>query len=220
MADLKLYFFPRACSGVTMTALAMAGKDYDSELINIFTGAQKSPEYLKVNRNGKVPALMIDGEPVTENAAILMTLAEMFPDAGILPKADTTVERAQQRGDLVWCSAMMHPLARQMRMPIRFTNDDTSLEGVKSLGQTNLKAALQDVEARVADGKWFYGDQPSIIDVYLRWILGVAISAGFPIDEFPAVADLLKRVEALPAYREAKARETQAAEAADIKFPT
>lgn len=219
MTDLKLYFFPRACSGVTMTALAMAGQEYDSELINIFTGAQKSPEYLKVNRSGKVPALLIDGVPVTENSVILMTLAEMFPDAGILPKVDTLTERAQQRADLVWCSAMMHPLARQMRMPLRFSDDKSSFEGIRAMGEANLKAALQDVEARVAGGKWFYGEAPSIIDVYLRWILGVAISAGFPIDEFPAVADLFARVEALPAYRAAKARETQAAEDAGIQFP-
>ncbi|MEM6895982.1 MAG: glutathione S-transferase N-terminal domain-containing protein, partial [Pseudomonadota bacterium] len=69
---MKLYFFPRACSGVTMTALDMAGVEYDRQLINIFKGEQKTPDYLAINPSGAVPTLLVDGKPIYENASILI----------------------------------------------------------------------------------------------------------------------------------------------------
>ena len=59
----------------------------------------------------------------------------------------------------------------------------------------------------------------SIVDVYLRWIMRTAMSAGFPVEKFPAVASLLDRVDAHPAYQRVMAIEAAETEAAGLTFP-
>src|SRR3546814_7810676 len=58
---------------------------YTTLFRSMMKNEQKSPEYLAVNPKGKVPVLVVDGEPLTENIAILGFLADSFPDSGLLP---------------------------------------------------------------------------------------------------------------------------------------
>ena len=218
MADLKLYFFPRACSGVTMTALDMAGLDYERQVVNIFEKEQKTPEYLKIHPGGQVPALVVDGKAVSENASILILLDEMAPGAGILPDTGDPVEKAGYRSDLIRCSAAIHPAMRQIRMPMRFTNDQ-AFDGIYADGTEKLTTMLDPIEARLATQPWFYGAQMSIIDVYLRWILRTAMSASFPMKTRPKLLDHSARVEAHPSYRAAMALEAEAEQAAGLVYP-
>ncbi|MEM9105352.1 MAG: glutathione S-transferase family protein [Pseudomonadota bacterium] len=217
MPELKLYFAPRACSRVTMTALIKTGLDFDTQVINIFKGEQYSPEYRKIHRSGKVPALVVDGVPVTENASILSYIDAIAPDAGVLPKTDSLLEKATQRSDLVWCSATIHPMVRQIRMPMRFTDGDTA--GVYAVGTKYLKDTLAGVEQRLSEGKWWYGDDWSIVDVYLNWCVMTAASADFPLHEFPAVAEHCKRVPELEPFQKAVKVEDHAMAEAGIVLP-
>ena len=68
-----------------MNALEEAGFDYEDQVINIMNGEQKSPKYLAVHRSGKVPALQMDDQVITENASIIYFLHNQKPEAGILP---------------------------------------------------------------------------------------------------------------------------------------
>src|ERR1700678_4248768 len=68
-------------------ALAEAGAPYTFELISIEKNAQKTPEFLAINPSGKIPALKTpDGQIVTESLAILLTVADRFPAAKLLPE--------------------------------------------------------------------------------------------------------------------------------------
>ena len=69
--SLTLYHFPGACSQVSVRALEMAGLAYSLELVNLGKNEQTGPEYLAISPLGKVPVLLIDGRPLTENSAIL-----------------------------------------------------------------------------------------------------------------------------------------------------
>ena len=214
---LKLYHFPRACSRVTMTALETAGLDYDDQLVNIMAGEQKSAEYLRIHPSGKVPALQIDDQILTENASIVSYLSSAYPDAQLLPPTDDPLQQAQQRSDLIWCSGTVHPAVRQIRMPIRFTDGDPS--GVQEKGREYVHGIAAQVNERVANGAWWYGERWSIVDVYLTWLFTTAVTAGFDLTEYPNVADLLRRVEALPSYQRALAREKAAVEKAGLQLP-
>ncbi|MEM8936789.1 MAG: glutathione S-transferase N-terminal domain-containing protein [Pseudomonadota bacterium] len=92
MPALKLYHYPRTCSRITVTALIKMGIDFESVIIDIKKGEQQSPAYLAVNPDGKVPALLDDGEVLTQNAAILTYLHRMQPTAGLLPSTDELVQ--------------------------------------------------------------------------------------------------------------------------------
>lgn len=209
MPDMTLYFFPGACSRVTMTALEQIGVEYDARLVNLMGGQQKSPEMLAINPNGKVPALQIGDDVLTENAAILYFLHQSYPDANLLPSAVASEGNAGLQ-DLVWCSSTLHPATRQIKMPMRYTGGDTA--GVKANGIEAMSAILERVSARLATSPWWYGDTRSIFDVYLCWNYTTAESGGLDLAAWPDVIAHKDRVLALPAYQRALAREAKVME--------
>lgn len=188
-----------------MNALEECGADYDDHMINIMKGEQKTAAYRFINPRGKVPALIADGALLTENASILVYLDEQFPDGGLLPKTATPTQRAQYVSDLVWCSATVHPMVRQVRMPVRFTDADPS--GVEQKGREYLDGILPEIEQRVVSDRWWYGTDWSIVDTYLNWCYTTAASADYSLSPYPAVQAHSERVQSRPAYQRVLERE-------------
>lgn len=218
MPRLKLYYFPRACSLVTLNALIEAKLDYELNVVNILKGEQKSPEYLEVHKDGKVPALQIGGRSLTENAAILMYLNSLAPEGCLLPKTDDGFERAQHASDLVWCSSTFHPAIRQVRMPIRFTTGDPS--GVRAKGVEFATNMFANVEKRLSSGRWWYGESWSIVDVYVNWCVMTAVSAEPSLLEpCPSIRSHIHRVHARPSFQSAMQISAQLEEDHAVEFP-
>ncbi|MEO0463366.1 MAG: glutathione S-transferase family protein [Pseudomonadota bacterium] len=218
MYKLKLYHFPRACSRVTLTAFEEAGFEYEDQVVNIFAGEQKSPEYLKINPDGKVPTLIVDDKHViTQNASIQIFLHGLRPDAGLLPATDDPIVQAQQRSDLIWLSSTLHPIVRQILMTVHFTDGDPV--AVKAKGVEKLREALPGLEARFADGGWWYGNTWSIVDVYANWCLNIAIAGDFSFKEYPAVAAHFAKVMEWPSVQKVMAKEEADLKAHGIQLP-
>ena len=70
--QLILYYAPNACSLVPYVSLTEAGAPFEVHPLNFRKSQHMAPEYLQVNPKHKVPVLVIDGEPLTENVAIQM----------------------------------------------------------------------------------------------------------------------------------------------------
>ncbi|CUS44776.1 MAG: glutathione S-transferase family protein [Pseudomonadota bacterium] len=207
--DLTLYFFPGACSRVTMTALEATGVTYRDQLVNVRTDEQKTPGYRRVNPKGKVPALAIDGRIMTENAAILVFLDRQFPQAGLLPRSTDPVTDIAPLTDLLWCSSTLHPAMRQIRAPDKYTAGDPA--DVMADGMRKFAAECTLIADGV-DGRWWYGDRWSIVDVYLFWLCNVAEKGGFPLSDYPAIVDHAARVRQLAPLQRALERERAGAE--------
>jgi glutathione S-transferase len=214
MTELFLYHTPGACSRVTMNALEEAGLEYGDLAIDIAKEEQKTADYLKIHPGGKVPALAVDDKVLTENAAILIFISLLRPEANLLPAADSPFELARHYSDLIWCSDTVHPTVRQVRAPFRFTDSETA--GVFNYGVKQLNALLTQVEARVSGGRWWYGRNWSIVDVYLYWCYTTAASGDYSLAAFPAIQAHEKRVEAKTSYQTALARELTAMKKAGI----
>lgn len=90
MSKITFYTNPMSRGQIARWALHEAGADYEQVLLE-YAASMKAPDYLAINPMGKVPAIVHDGNVVTECAAICAYLAEAFPDAGLAPNA---VERA------------------------------------------------------------------------------------------------------------------------------
>jgi glutathione S-transferase len=217
MTNIILFHAPGACSRVTMNALEEIGLLYEDRAIDIFTGAQRSAEYRTVNPKGKVPALKIGDRVHTENAAILYFLNLQYPQARLLPASSEGVAENECLEDLVWCSGTIHPMVRQVRMPMRFTDGDPA--GVKAHGMNHLSAVLDQVEQRISRAGWWYGDRWSIVDVYLYWNYSTAASGGLDLSRWPALISHGERVRDRPSFKRALARETAAVERGGIKLP-
>jgi len=68
---LQMYYTPGACSMIAHIALEETGANYTRALIDFSRGDQLKPEYLKINPNARVPALVTERRVLTENPAIL-----------------------------------------------------------------------------------------------------------------------------------------------------
>ena len=218
MPKLELYHYPlRACSHVTFNALEEAGLDYDDHAVDI-RQPDRSVEHLQVNPEGKVPVLVVDGEPITENPAILIYLDMLVPEARLLPSTDDPFIKAKHYADLAWISSTFHPAIRQVRMPSRFTDGDPS--GVQAKGLGAAIAIFDRIENRVQGGRWWYGDDWSIVDAYICWAVTTAASSDLlPMEKYPAIQHHIDRVRSRASHSRAIERQIASKERFGIEFP-
>ncbi len=195
---LTIYHFPGACSRVSVCALEMAGLDYELRLVDIAAGEQTGAAYREISALGKVPALLVDGQPLLENSAILTLIHAMRPDAGVFPRDDSPRMRADGVGGLSFCGGTLHPQVRGVVNPQRITAGDG--EPVRERSRELAAKSFAYAEARVAERGWWLGEA-SIVDVYLDWAFGVARKGGFDAGPYPELNRLEERLMALPAYQ-------------------
>jgi glutathione S-transferase len=109
---LTLYFAPGASSMAVHIALHEIGVVFESKPMSFKKDNLRLPDYLKLNPEGKVPTLIIDGRPLTKVAAILFYLATRFPDAGLLPRDDIEAD-AQALSWMSFAASTLHPARRR-----------------------------------------------------------------------------------------------------------
>jgi len=108
---LTLYFAPGASSMAPHIALHEIGVHFEARPISFSRKENRTPIYLALNPEGKVPTLLIDGRPLSEVAGILFYLARHFPAAGLLPAGDTEAE-GQVVSWMSFIAATLHPARR------------------------------------------------------------------------------------------------------------
>lgn len=204
---LTLYFAAGSCTLPALVGLEEAGAAYEAVRLVLPDGDQRRPEYLAVNPRGRVPALVVDGVVITENVAVLTTLAHLFPAARLLPQGDPVqVGRAHEL--LAWFASSVHVSFAQVGRPERYTRDTGAWPALKVGGRENMLAAYAEIEARLADGRpWLLGDAFSLADPYAlvshRWAqrLDVDMAA------YPTYSAHAARLEARPSVQRALAQE-------------
>lgn len=224
MSNIRLYMAPGTCGRVSCIALEEAGAEFETVLIRFMRGEHKSPEFKKLNPNGKVPTLVVDGEPLTENVAILMYLNERYPDASLLPRPASELSRVRQLADLSFCAATLHPIVTRIRMPNFFAAEDAA-RSVWEKGCESMNEYFYLINQRLSDQKWWYGDQWSIMDAYLYWVYWRCEGADYDVTAYEHYQAHSKHMEKRPSTqraleREAAARAQLEAEGLEFKPPS
>lgn len=168
MTDLVLWFAPDTCARVTMIALEETGHVYRTELIAFLRGDHHAEGYRALNPAGKVPTLVVDGMPLTENVAIVLWLHERFPEARLLPAAPDALARAQVVADLAHCASNLHPIVTRLRLPQYFCDLPMGRASVFAMAEAAMQRQLVAVDARFAGRRWWYGEDWSVVDAYLN----------------------------------------------------
>ena len=125
---LALYYAPRACSLVPFLTLTEAGAPFDIINVNMGKAQHLAPEYLRLNPKHKVPVLLIDGEPLTENVAIQIWIARNFPKARLLP--ESPMQEVKAISFLAWCASGIHPALTPNAQPQQFCDLPGSADSV------------------------------------------------------------------------------------------
>jgi len=85
---ITLYYSPQTRATGTRVLLEELGVPYDLHVLNMKAGEQRQPAYLAINPLGKVPTIRHGEAVVTEQVAIFIYLADLFPQAGLTPALD------------------------------------------------------------------------------------------------------------------------------------
>lgn len=177
---LTLYFAPGASSMAPHIALHEIAVPFETRPIFFTSKTNRSPDYLALNPEGKVPTLLIDGRLLTEVAAILYYLARQYPEAGLLPAGDVEAE-AQVISWMSFIAATIHPARRQ--------------------GIDHARTVYALADRRLGDRPWAVGSY-SIADIHLFRLYWRFFNSLRPAPgEFPNLDAHYQRMMARPAVR-------------------
>ena len=116
---LTLFYTPGACSLAPHIVLEESGEKYEKHAVDMAKAEQRSEAYLKINPQGRVPALRLDnGESLTENTAILPYLGKRF---GLWPTE--TIAEAKALSLIGFFAASVHPAHAHFGRPERYAAD-------------------------------------------------------------------------------------------------
>lgn len=210
MPEFLLFVAPNTCARVPTIALEEIGVPFETELVRTAANQQNSPEFLKINPKGKVPTLLVDGVPLTENVAILSWLNTEYPKANLLPKTSGSFDSSHQIADLAFFSATVHPIVTRVAMPLKFIEDKAlSFEIVRPVGIAAMNKVMNMIETRLSDGPWWYGNTWSAVDGYLYWVWGRITGVGYAGDSYPNIRRHFDLSNERPAVQRAMAREAE-----------
>ena len=169
---LTLFYAPGACSLASHLMLEETGATYETVRVNLAEGAQRAPDYLRMNPHGRVPVLRDGDFVLTESIAILSYLGHLFPQSGLLPLGDAK-SMARLEEMLSFCAAWVHPAVAQVWRTARFAESAAAQAEIQAAGKRSLLGYLEEIEAMAGRGQWFLGDRLSVADfypvVFYRW---------------------------------------------------
>lgn len=201
---MKLYFSPGACSLSPHIALREAGLEV--ELVRVDLRQQvliaDGTDFLKINPKGYVPVLELDdGRRLTEGPAILQYIADLRPESGLAPRADS-FERYRLQEWLGFINSEIHKGFGLLFKP------DTP-EDYKPIVRRNVSARLTWTAEHLARNDYLLGTQFTIADGYLFTTLGWGPFAGVDIAQWPSLVAFRERVASRPGVQAALAAEAE-----------
>ena len=196
----KLYYFPRTCALASHIALEQSGAPYEAVRVDFTANEQRSPEYLKVNPKGRVPALVTPRGVLTENPAILQFVAQSHPTADLAP-LDDPFALATMNAFASYLCATVHVAHAHAARSYRWADDPAAQAAMKAKVTQNMTDCFEIIERDLFAGPWVLGERYSVADPYLytitRWLPG----DGVDVARFPKVAAHQQRMAAEPAVQ-------------------
>ena len=197
---LKLYWSPGTASLVVHWLLIELDAEHELHKLDVENREHKQPAYLKLNPNGVIPTLLVDGEPVFESAALVMHLADAYPMAGLAPPLDS-LERARYYQWMVYMANALQPPFRAWFYPEEPAGA-ANVDAVKEGARNKLEEAFGRIDAHLAEnGPWLLGDKISAADFFLTMMMRWSRNMPRPATEWPHLAKLAQRMKARPSFK-------------------
>jgi glutathione S-transferase len=155
---LTFYTNPMSRGRIVRWMLEEVGAPYETVVLD-YASSMKAADYLAINPMGKVPAIVHDGQVVTEGAAICAYLAEAFPEAGLTP---TAAERAPYYRWLFYAAGPVEAAVTNKSLGVMPTEDQQRMVGYGS-----FDTMLDTLEAAVSAHPFIAGDRFTAADVYV-----------------------------------------------------
>jgi glutathione S-transferase len=199
---VTLFHAPNTRSTGTRILLEELGADYDMRVLNVKAGEQRKPEYLAVNPMGKVPAIRHGDAVVTEQGAIFLYLADLYPEIGLAPPIGDPLRGPYLRWIVYYGSSFEPALVD------RAQKREPAPPSMSPYG--DYDTMLKTLTDNLALGPYMLGERFSAADVLwgtaLRWTTQFGLVAHSPV-----VDRYVARIEARPAATRTRALDAELA---------
>lgn len=196
-------YFNSTTSVRVRVALVMKGLEYSYKGYALLPNAHKSAAYLKLNRQGLVPALEInDGTIITQSMAILEYLEETHPEPALLPK--DALGRARVRSLSHIISVDIHPV-NNLRI-LRYLENEfradakAKTQWFHEWAHAGFKALETRLTTEVQTGRFCHGDTPTMADICLYGQMFNNARFGLDMVNYPTAVRIYEECCTLPAF--------------------
>jgi glutathione S-transferase len=197
---ITLFHAPQSRSSGTLTLLEELAAPYETHLLNLKAGEQRQSAYLAVNPLGKVPAIRHRGVLVTEQVAIFLYLADLFPKAGLAPAIGDSLRGPYLRW-MVYYAACYEPA-----LVDRALKREPAPLAMSPYG--DFDSMLGTVIEDLSDSPYLLGDTIFAVDILwgaaLRWGMMFKI-----VPEAKVIKDYVARVTGRPSFTKVTALDAQ-----------
>lgn len=195
LSPVTFFHAPHSRSGIARAMFEELGVPFDMVALDLKSGEQRSPEYLAINPMGKVPAIRHEGVLVTEQPAVLMYLADLYPEKNLAPSIDDPLRGAYLRW-MVFYGSCFEPAILDL-------SQKRSPAPQVQCGYGDYDSVMQVIAAQLEQGPWLLGERFTAADV----LWGGALNYGMMfklVPEFPVFRAYVERVQSRPAIRRAR----------------
>jgi glutathione S-transferase len=154
---MKLYYNPKSRAVIAKWMLNECGAEYEIVPVDFTKREHKTPEFLKINPAGKLPALVDGDAKVFEGAAICLYLADKFSDAHLAPPVGAP-ERGRYLSLMVYSTSQLEPSMADKLLGV---------ETLPQRGWTDFETARDVIERELGDGPYLFGDWFTAADVMI-----------------------------------------------------
>jgi len=211
---MKLYTYFRSSAAYrTRIAVNLKGIECETVSVDLRTPAsdQHKPEYLAVNPQGLVPALIVEDATIAQSLAIIEYLDEVHPEPPLLPRSP--VDRARVRAMALAVACYLHPLNNMrvlnyLRSPLGH-DEDTVNAWYRHWIAVGFSGLEQEARRATGDGRHMFGSTVTIADIYIVPQMYNARRFKCDVTPYPTLRGICEYLESVPAFAKA-APEAQA----------
>jgi glutathione S-transferase len=198
---LTLYYAAGTCAQAVLIALYEAGAQFTLKTLNFAESEQRGAEYLAINPKARVPALVTERGVLTEVPALLLYVAQTYPQATLAP-LDDPFALAQLQEFNAYLASTVHIAHAHRPRASRWADDEAAQAAMRAKVPQNMRDCFAVIEQHyLGDKTWIMGEQFTVADGYLYTVAGWLKGDGVDIAEFPRVAAHFERVKARAAVQ-------------------
>ncbi len=195
---ITIYGSPKSSAGRCFWCLEEVEASYETKTINFREQEHKSAEFLKINPNGKVPALVDNGFVIWESMAINFYLADAYRPMLLGKDAK---DRGQVHQWSFWSGGDLQTPIIEIFIQLMFVPEDKRDLKVVEKAQEKLPALLDTLNKGLENSEYLVGEEFTLADLNVASVVSICPAIQYDLSEYGNIVHWLERISSRPAFK-------------------